>query len=115
MDLGKIIGIIANSNTYVFPVVNGDGFQIGIILLDDLRKVMFRQELYHEIKAKDLMKPVPATVTTVDNMEQVMQRFDETKARYLSVLDENSRFVGIVSKNKLYAAYRQTMVDMSEE
>jgi CIC family chloride channel protein len=115
MDLGKIIGIIANNRTYVFPVVNGDGTQVGIILLDDLRRVMFRQELYHEIKAKDLMKPVPATVTTADNMEVVMKRFDDTKARYLSVLDENSKFIGIVSKNKLYAAYRQTMVDMSEE
>jgi CBS-domain-containing membrane protein len=54
-------------------------------------------------------------VTTADNMEVVMKRFDDTKARYLSVLDENSKFIGIVSKNKLYAAYRQTMVDMSEE
>jgi CIC family chloride channel protein len=48
-------------------------------------------------------------------MEMVMKKFDETKAWNLPVVDEDGAYVGFVSKSEVFGAYRQVLVDFSEE
>lgn len=47
MDLGELVKAISASHRNVFPVTDKEGVLIGIVLLDDIRNIMFRQELYH--------------------------------------------------------------------
>ena len=90
---------------------------VGIINIDHLRKLMYRTELYRLYQVKDLMEQPVATLHTKDPMSVVMDTFDRIDSSIvkLPVVDEERHFVGFVSKNKLYASYRNIMKDFSEE
>lgn len=80
MDLGELVKAISTSHRNVFPVTDKNGVLLGIVLLDDIRNIMFRQELYHRFTVNKLMTSVPARLFDTDSMEQVMKTFDDTKA-----------------------------------
>ena len=115
MDLGELVKAISKSSRNLFPVVEGRGELIGVVVLDDIRNIMFRQELYHRYHVENLMKVPKARIYTNDSMEVVMRKFDETGAWNLAVVDELNRYKGFVSKSKMLNTYRQVLVDFSAE
>ena len=42
-------------------------------------------------------------------MEKVMRTFDDTGAWNLPVVDEDGKYVGFVSKSKIFNSYRQVL------
>lgn len=115
MDLGELVKAISSSHRNVFPVTNKEGELLGVVLLDDIRNIMFRQELYHRFTVNKLMTSVPARLYDTDSMEQVMRTFDDTKAWNLPVVNEEGKYLGFVSKSKIFNSYRQVLVHFSEE
>ena len=115
MDLGELVKAISTSHRNVFPVTDKNGVLLGIVLLDDIRNIMFRQELYHKFTVNKLMTSVPARLFDTDSMEQVMKTFDDTKAWNLPVVDRDGRYLGFVSKSKIFNSYRQVLVHFSED
>jgi len=115
MDLGELVKAISTSKRNIFPVTDKDGVLIGIVTLDDIRNIMFRQELYHRFNVEKLMTSVPARLYSTDTMEQVMRTFDDTKAWNLPVVDEDNKYLGFVSKSKIFNSYRQVLVHFSED
>ncbi len=115
MDLGELVKAIAASHRNIFPVVDKNGGLLGVVLLDDIRNIMFRQELYHRFTVAKLMSSTPARLTDTDSMEQVMQKFDDTQAWNLPVVDEDGKYLGFVSKSKIFNSYREVLVQFSEE
>ena len=115
MDLGELVKAISTSHRNVFPVTDKNGVLLGIVLLDDIRNIMFRQELYHRFTVNKLMTSVPARLFDTDSMEQVMKTFDDTKAWNLPVVDGDGRYLGFVSKSKIFNSYRQVLVHFSED
>ena len=114
-DLGEIVRQISNSNRDVFPVVDDAGKLLAVLVLDRVRHVMFRTELYHQLHVRDLMSQCAARLTTNDAMELVMQTFDRTKAWTLPVVDADGLFVGFIRRSHVTALYRTMVQDMSEE
>lgn len=115
MDLGELVKIIAKAKRNLFPVVDLGGQLLGIVSLDDIRNIMFRQELYHRFKVEKLMASPPAKLSVEDSMEAVMQKFDDTKAWNLPVIDAEGKYLGFVSKSKIFNSYRQVLVHFSED
>ena len=116
MDLGELVKAIASSHRNVFPVTDVKTKELlGLVLLDDIRNIMFRQELYHRFTVNKLMTSAPAKIIDTDGMEQVMQTFDDTKAWNLPVVDEEGHYKGFVSKSKIFNSYRQVLVHFSDE
>lgn len=115
MDLGDVVKTISKSRRNLFPVVNDNGELEGIVLLDDIRNIMFRPELYHRFKVEKIMTSPPARLNINDSMENVMKIFDDTKAWNLPVVDENNKYVGFVSKSKIFNSYRDILVKFSSE
>lgn len=115
MDLGRIVGLISDSQSSVFAVTDGTGVLLGIIQFKDIRRIAFRQELYRHYTARQLMTAPPATLGSRDPMTAVMDLFEATRADVLPVADERNVFVGFVTKEHLYSTYRQVLVDFSEE
>ncbi len=115
MTLGEIVHqAVVKSNRNIFPVVNKETAELeGIILLDDLRPIMFDQSLYTEVIARELMKDPPATILMkTDKMTAVMKKFQDTGAWNLPVLSDG-KYYGFVSKSKLLTAYRRKLIDFS--
>ena len=115
MDLGELVKAISTSRRNIFPVTDKSGILIGIVTLDDIRNIMFRQELYHRFTVGKLMTAIPARLYDTDSMEQVMRTFDDTKAWNLPVVDEEGHYLGFVSKSKIFNSYRQVLVHFSED
>jgi CIC family chloride channel protein len=115
MDLGELVKAISTSSRNIFPVLDKDGVLLGIVLLDDIRNIMFRQELYHRFMVRKLMAAVPARLYDTDSMEQVMRTFDETGAWNLPVVNVEGKYLGMVSKSKIFNAYRDVLVQFSED
>ena len=115
MDMGEMIGIIATSKRNIFPVVDAEGKLLGIVLLDNIRNIMFRQELYHRFTVERLMVSPPGRLLYNDNMAQVMQKFDETNAWNLPVVDKEGRYIGFVSKSKIFNSYRGMLLNLTAE
>ena len=115
MDLGELVKVVSTSRRNIFPVTDKDGVLIGVVLLDDIRNIMFRHELYHRFTVDKLMTSAPARLHHEDSMEQVMHTFDETGAWNLPVVDADGKYLGFVSKSKIFNAYRHVLVTFSEE
>ncbi len=115
MDLGELVKAISSSHRNIFPVTDRVGVLQGVVLLDDIRNIMFRQELYHRFTVSKLMTSVPAKLYNSDSMEKVMGIFDETQAWNLPVVDDQGRYLGFVSKSKIFNSYRQVLVHFSED
>jgi chloride channel protein, CIC family len=115
MTLGQLVHeAVVKSKRNLFPVVNKKTQNLeGIILLDDLRPVMFDQALYQEITARDLMQDPPEIILLEENkMTDVMKKFQDTGAWNLPVIS-NGTYYGFVSKSKLLTAYRRKLIDFS--
>ena len=115
MDLGELVKVISKAKRNLFPVVDGAGVLMGIVLLDDIRNIMFRTELYHRFTVDKLMTSPPARLLVTDPMEVVMQKFDDTDAWNLPVVDDDGKYLGFVSKSKIFNSYRQVLLHFSEE
>lgn len=115
MDLGEMVKVISKSNRNLFPVVDTQNHLIGVVVLDDIRNIMFRQELYHRFFVERFMNLPPARIINTESMESVMKKFDDTQAWNLPVVDEDGRYLGFVSKSKMLNTYRQVLVDFSAE
>ena len=115
MNLGELVRIISSSKRDVFPVVDKSNVLIGIIYLDDVRHIMFRQELYHRFTVGELMKEYPARLSINDSMDVVVATFDKTNAWTLPVVDDDGVFVGFIRKSKVFTNYRQLLADLSDD
>ncbi len=116
MNLGELVKIISRSHRNVFPVVEaGSKRFMGIVLLDEVRNIMFRQELYQRFRVKELMISPPALLNVNMPMEKVMQVFEDSSAWNLPVVDDENKYVGFVSKSKIFNSYRDVLLHFSED
>ncbi|MBO7409290.1 MAG: chloride channel protein [Paludibacteraceae bacterium] len=116
MTLGELVKVIAQSKRNIFPVVDkATGKFKGILLLDEVRNIMFQPRLYNRFTVRDLMTSAPAKLTNDMPMEKVMEVFEDTGAWNLPVVDENKKYLGFVSKSKIFNSYRHVLVHFSDE
>ncbi|MCD8310477.1 MAG: chloride channel protein, partial [Prevotellaceae bacterium] len=115
MDLGQLVKAITAARRNVFPVTDAENKLLGIVQLDDIRNIIFRQELYHRFTVSRLMVAAQTRLYDTDNMEQVMHVFDQTHAWNLPVVDCEGKYLGFVSKSKILTSYRQVMIDFSAD
>lgn len=108
MNLKEVVDIIAKSNRNLFPVTDSDGNLKGIVLLDDIRNIMFRADLYKKMHVTRFMSMPPALIEINSPMEKVMETFDKTHAWNLPVV-ENGKYIGFVSKSKIFNSYRRVL------
>ena len=108
MSLKEMVDVIAQSSRNLFPVTDDEGRLLGVVLLDDIRNIMFRPDLYRRIYVERFMSSPPAQIEVGTPMEQVMKTFDDTKAWNLPVV-EDGKYVGFVSKSKIFNSYREVL------
>jgi CIC family chloride channel protein len=113
-NLGEIVKIgVVNSSRNIFPVVDENNIFKGVILLDDIRTIMFDKSLYEEVKVIDIMQQAPEVIDLNNcSMKDIMQKFQQSDAWNLPVV-ENEVYKGFVSKSKLLTAYRQKLIELS--
>ena len=113
MTLGEMLKqAVSKSKRNIFPVVDSENKFRGIVLLDDIRPMMFNQDLYETTTVRDIMKIAPAIIFYDDDTEKVMQKFKESGAWNLPVV-KNGVYVGFISKSKLLSVYRNKLIEVT--
>jgi len=112
--LGSLVKKVSQSRRNVFPVVTTDGKFVGIVMLDDIRPIMFDASRYDTTTVQEIMNLPPEIITINESMESVMNKFEYSKAWNLPVV-EGDKYVGFVSKSKIFSVYRNLLIEFSEE
>ena len=115
MTLGELVKVISESHRNIFPVIDNDGHLRGILLLDEVRNIMFQPRLYKRFTVGQLMTSPLAVLRFDMPMDKVMETFEDTGAWNLPVVDTDRRYLGFVSKSKIFNSYRHVLVHFSEE
>lgn len=114
MSLREMVNAISQSDRNLFPVTDKNGTLLGIVLLNDIRNIMFRPALYDKMHVRKFMCTPPAKIEINENMENVMKLFDRTNAWNLPVV-ENGKYIGFVSKSKIFNSYRRVLRHYSDD
>lgn len=114
MNLKQMVDVISKSNRNLFPVIDSKGTLLGVVLLDEIRNIMFRPDLYKRMYVRRFMSAPPAKIEINESMERVMKIFDDTGAWNLPVVDKG-KYVGFVSKSKIFNSYRRVLRHYSDD
>jgi chloride channel protein, CIC family len=112
--LKDLVELIKHSNKNIFAVADSKGRFAGIIELNDVKQRIFQPDLFDKVSVKSLMKKPPATLRQGQDMHAVMEKFDITQSWYLPVLDADRKFVGFISKTKLFNKYREALSQQND-
>jgi CIC family chloride channel protein len=111
-DLAGIVEATRNSRLTDFPVVDEDGFLVGMLPLDAIRDAKANGEhLARLVVAADLALPEPGLVTVEDSLLTALRRFGQRDVDYLPVVaaDDHRRLEGIVGRHDVVAAYERAL------
>jgi chloride channel protein, CIC family len=108
----ELVRLIAVSKRNIFPVVNAEEKLLGIILLDNIKTLVFQKKSNKNMRIQDIMIQPPTTVALDESMESAMEKFDKTQVWNLPVID-NGKYVGFISKSGILSLYRNQLKDLT--
>jgi len=85
---------------------------VGMLKMDDVRHLIFKQEKYDKVLLKDLMYMPEYHIDPNDSMEVVAQKF-EASGRYNMAVIENGKYIGFISRARVFTRYRKQIIDVS--
>lgn len=111
--LGDIVKIISKAHRNIFPVVDDDDYLLGVVQLDDLRADMFDRDKYSTPISHYMIQP-PDKILPQEQMQSVLDKFEDNKTWMLPVVDKKNHYLGFISKSRILAAYRDQLVEISQ-
>ncbi len=112
--LQELVGLVKKSKRNIFPVVNDRNELEGIVTLDHIREIMFDPEKQANVVVKTIMQKPPAYLNPQEKMQSVMNKFELTQAWNLPVID-NGKYLGFISKSRIFNAYRKKLIRQTKE
>ena len=112
--LGDLVKVVSKSSRNIFPVTDENNTFLGMVVMDDIREIMFRPKMYDKVKVSELMFTPEVTVDMNDSMETVANKFRISGNYNLPVLD-SGKYVGFVSRAHVFSTYRRLLKQFSED
>ncbi len=103
---------ISRNHRNLFPVCDNTGVMVGMIKMDDVRSMIFNHDLYDKIRIRELMYMPEYSIDPNDNMEEVAKKF-EISGRYNLAVLENGRYLGFISRARVFTRYRKQIIHVS--
>lgn len=108
-NLSQLIVSIKKSEKNIFAVIDEKEKFAGFIELNDIKKLLFEPDKYDKITLRSLTKKPRDIIYNDESMQKVMDKFDSSQTWYLPVLNKEKKFIGFISKTKLFAKYREAL------
>ena len=112
--LGQLVKVVATASRNIFPVVDPEGTFYGIVMLDNIRQIMFDQSIYEVTYVKDLLFMPDYSINPDDSMDTVIQLFQQSDRYNLPVL-QNGKYIGFISRANVFSQYREMLRKFSED
>jgi len=113
-SLRDLVEAITKSDRNVFPVIDDENNFIGVVTMPDVRKIIFKPELYDKVKIKDLMFIPDIIIDSNEQMSEIIKKFKNTGIYNLPVV-KDGKYVGFISRANIFSAYRQMLQEFSAE
>ena len=107
--LKDLVEIVKKSEKNIFVVIDSKGKFAGIIELNDIKQKLFQPDQFEKTTVRSIMKKPAAILQHNQDMHTVMEKFDVTQSWYLPVLNKDKKFIGFISKTKLFNKYREIL------
>jgi CIC family chloride channel protein len=107
--LRDLVELVKRSEKNIFAVTDSKNRFAGIIELNDIKQKLFEPSAFDKTTIQSLAKKPATTINKNENMHVVMEKFDISQSWYLPVLDDEKKFVGFISKTKLFNKYREIL------
>lgn len=112
--LGELVKVISVSSRNIFPVVDANKRFLGIVLLNDIRNIVFKPELYDTVTVHELMFLPSPVVDPDESMEDIAVKFEATENYNLPVV-KNGIYLGFVSRANVFSEYRKMIKNFSNQ
>jgi len=106
--LRLLVRVVSISKRNTFPVVDKAGKLVGVVLLDNIRELIFKSTIYDTTFVRDLMT-TPHEVDINESLHDILKKFDETKQWNLPVVKEGI-YQGFLSKARILSEYRTELM-----
>lgn len=108
MTIAEFIPVLERSAHNTFPVLGSGGELVGILAFSQAKDWIFRSEYAGIITMGKLMKPPKALIhLESDEPASILDKFEQTKAYRLPVVDDNNRYLGFITKGAILSEYRK--------
>jgi len=99
LSLNELIKVVANTNSYCYPVIDKVGNLTGVITLDGIMNTFATQELNDWLVALDIAEPVSEKAVPQMPLSEALEKAKEMDVEFLPVVasDDAEKYVGILS------------------
>ncbi len=112
--LGDLVDAISESQRNIFPVIDDVNNFLGIVVLDNVRHIMFKPELYDKVDISSLMTVPVYIIDPKDSVEAIAQKFQDS-GKYNMPVIEDGKYKGFISKANLLSEYRRMLKEFSDD
>jgi len=107
MPFGELVRTVSRSGESHFPVVDAAGRMTGIVSINDIRTVLFENDVDHVIIAKDVATPGVVSVFRDDTLQQALEKMAGIGADEIPVVDRQKpdAIVDMISKRDIVNYY----------
>ncbi|MHB8208363.1 chloride channel protein [Mucilaginibacter sp.] len=113
MLISDFYHILSNTDANIFAVLDDDGELEGVILMDQVRKQLFNQQV-PTATIEAIMTPPPTIIDYSQSVSSIMEVFDALHAWQLPVVKDGV-FIGFISKSALLSKYRDLIIKQHKE
>jgi CIC family chloride channel protein len=110
-DMFKILN---DTSKTVFAIHDDEHLFMGILELNDIKKLILREDIDVSAPISSIVKYPPEIIYYKDTMTDAMKKFDQTNTWHLPVVNAENKFMGFISKSKLFDRYRKSLSENSD-
>jgi CIC family chloride channel protein len=111
-DIHDLLEKVVGGDHFYFPSVNDEGLLTGIISLQDIRSVLFEEDLKKLVKVKFIASRTVIVVTPNDNLNTAIEKFALKDLGEIPVVDmfDQRRVVGMLKRGDVIIAYNKELL-----
>lgn len=104
----------SNTTQHYFPVMDDNERLVSIFSINDVRGVLFSQEIEHLVVMKDIGPTDIIVVTPSEDLNSVLKKFTTKNLDSLPVVDEQDHglLIGMVNRREVISFYNQKVTEM---
>lgn len=107
--------VIARCKRNLFVVTDENNLFSGLLVMDDHRDIIFKQDLYDKIHVEDLMIEPDEFIYEDDTAAIVLEKLKRTGNFNMPVITRDRKYVGFLSKAKFLSQYQLFIAANSDD
>jgi CIC family chloride channel protein len=110
LPFNHLVKIVTSSPESYFPIVDETGVMTGILTINDIREIMFEEQLYSLVVAKDVATPNVVSATPEESLVSVLDKMARLNVDELPVIPETgpAKPLAMISKQDIITHYYET-------